>query len=314
MLRRTLAKRSFLVLDGGLATELEWRGFDLSDELWSARVLVDRAEAIARVHYDYFCAGADVAITATYQATPQGFARRGIHPWAVERLFHQAVRLADDARQACRRHLPKGEEKTLLVAAGIGPYGAFLADGSEYRGRYGLSQQQLMDFHRPRLELLVQAGPDCLAFETIPDRVEVEALLALLDEYPGQEAWLSFSTRDEARLADGTPIEVVTELIATHPSVVAVGVNCLPPQRVLPLLQRMRRVTDLPLVVYPNSGEEWDATRRCWCRPASEIDFGELAAAWYAAGARLIGGCCRTRPADVARMRRALEALVEKGG
>jgi len=314
MLRALLRTRPFLVLDGGLATELEWRGHDLRDELWSARVLVEQPEAIAQVHFDYYCAGADVAITATYQATPQGFARKGIHPWAVERLFHLAVRLADDARQACRRHLPKGEKRDLVVAASIGPYGAYLADGSEYRGGYGLSKQQLMDFHRPRMELLCRARPDCLALETIPDATEVAALLALLDEHPGMEAWLSFSTRDESSLADGTPIEAVTELAAAHPSVVAVGVNCLPPHRALPLLRRMHRVTDLPLVVYPNSGELWDAAQRCWCAPAREVDFGALAAEWYAAGARLIGGCCRTRPADVASIRRALRELVEKDG
>ncbi len=310
MLRQILQTRPFVMLDGGLATELERRGFDLSDELWSARLLLEAPEAVARVHYDYFLSGAEVAITATYQASVEGFARKGLPPLAIERLFHLAVRLAADARAAARPRLPKGRQGALLVAGSVGPYGACLADGSEYRGGYGLSCQALMAFHRPRVEYLLRAGVDCLAFETIPDRVEVEALCALLDEWPQAKAWMSFSTRDAAHLADGSPIEEVAALAAAHPGVVAIGFNCLPPDRVAPLLERLRPVTDLPLVAYPNSGEQWDAHARQWCCPPTPVDLAAQARQWYARGARLIGGCCRTRPADIAAMRRALETLV----
>lgn len=309
MLWQMLQRRPFVMLDGGLATELEHRGFDLSDELWSARLLLDAPEAIARVHYDYFLSGADLAITATYQASVEGFARKGLSGPAVERLFHLAVHLAADARAAARCRLPKGRQE-LLVVGSVGPYGACLADGSEYRGGYGLDRRALMRFHRPRMEYLLRAGVDCLALETIPDRVEMEALCALLDEWPQARAWVSFSTRDAAHLADGSPIEEVAALAAAHPGVVAVGVNCLPPRRATPLLERLRRVSDLPLVAYPNSGEQWDASARQWCRPTMPADLAAEARQWHARGARLIGGCCRTRPADIAAMRRALETLV----
>lgn len=303
-LRDALAQHSVLILDGGVATELEYRGIALDDELWSAAVLSQLPEAIARVHYDYYWAGADIAISATYQATHQGFARKGIHPWAQDRLFHLAVRLAQDAARVCKRRLPKGHTRAWLVAASVGPYGAFLANGAEYRGNYGLSRQELVEFHAPRMAVLAQTQAHCWAFETIPDRVEVGALLELLARWPQRDAWMSFSCRDTAHLADGTPIEEVAALAAQHEQITALGVNCLSPQWVTPLLTRIRTVTHKPLVAYPNSGEQWDAMQRRWEQPTCAVDWYTYVAEWLGLGVRLIGGCCRTRPADIATMRR----------
>jgi homocysteine S-methyltransferase len=186
-----------------------------------------------------------------------------------------------------------------LVAASIGSYGASLADGSEYRGNFGIGVDALAEWHRPRLRVLEQEGADLLAFETIPSLAEVEAIANLLDERDGLPAWISFQARDAEFLADGGPIESAAALAERCPRVVAVGVNCVRPSLVSPLLARLASATAKPLVAYPNRGDAWDAAARSWIPGSSEVDFGELARAWRDDGARLIGGCCRTTPADI---------------
>jgi homocysteine S-methyltransferase len=284
--------REGLVLDGGLATELEGLGADLRDELWSARVLLEQPDLIRRVHEAYVAAGADVAITASYQASYEGFARRGIDTAGTDRLLALSVRLARDA----------GSD---LVAGSIGPYGASLADGSEYVGRYGLSVRELADWHRPRLEALLSGEPDLLAIETIPSIEEAEALVALLSEHPETHAWIAFSCRDTERISDGTPFRVAAALAASSPQVIAVGVNCTPPGFVPGLLHSAERV-GRPLLTYPNLGSTWDAVTKTWRAEGPRPDFGAGAVRWHEAGAASIGGCCGTTPADIAAIRDAL--------
>jgi len=298
---------SVVVLDGGLATELERLGNDLSDRLWSARLLVEAPEEIVQAHLAYFRAGARVATTASYQATFEGFAERGIgHDEAVE-LLRRSVALAADARErylaeaaAAGRHpAPR------YVAASIGPYGAMLADGSEYRGEYGLTVAQLRDFHRARLTVLADAGPDLLACETIPSLHEGQALVDLLDEAPGPPAWLSFTFADGARTRHGEPAEAAFALADEADRVVAVGLNCTAPEFAAELIARARTVTAKPIVVYPNSGEAWDPEVRRWIGHAGHagptVD-APTARTWIAAGATLIGGCCRVGPDRIAEL------------
>jgi len=192
------------------------------------------------------------------------------------------------------------------VAASVGPYGAFRADGSEYTGAYDLGLDGLLDFHRERMRLLLEAGPDLLACETIPSAVEARALARLLAELPGALAWVSFSCRDAARLCDGTPFVDAVRTVAAVPQVAAVGVNCTAPSHVESLLRAAAAVTDKPLVAYPNSGETYDAAARAWRGTSDPLDWGERARAWRAAGARLVGGCCRTGPDHVRAVRAAL--------
>lgn len=292
-----LARYPVLVLDGALATELERRGCDLRDPLWSAKVLIEAPDLIRQVHRDYFEAGADCAITASYQASVEGFIRRGSsHAEALE-LIHRSVRLAMEARDAFWREPANriGRPRP-LVAASVGPYGAFLADGSEYRGDYGLSESELMDFHRPRMAALLEAGADLLACETIPCFSEARALVRLLAEFPNASAWFSFSARDEAHLWHG---ELLTECAAWldgQPQVVAIGVNCTAPRYLPALIEAARTVTGKLIVVYPNSGETYDPDRRLWSGISDAEIFASKARRWYASGARLIGGCCRTTP------------------
>jgi homocysteine S-methyltransferase len=288
-----------VVLDGGMSNQLESAGYDLSDELWSARLLAERPEAVTEAHLAYFRAGADVAITASYQATFEGFARRGVGHEDAARLLALSV---DLAREAARRAEDEGVERPLWVAASVGPYGAMLADGSEYRGRYGLSVDELERFHRPRVEVLAAAAPDVLALETVPDADEGAALMRAVRGL-GVPAWLSY-TVDGRRTRAGQLLEEAFELVADADEVIAVGVNCCAPEDVKDAVEIAARVTGKPVVVYPNSGEAWDAEARAW---TGRTRFGaEQVTAWRDAGARLIGGCCRVGPEGIASIARTL--------
>jgi homocysteine S-methyltransferase len=289
-----------MVLDGALATELERRGADLKDALWSAKCLIERPELIREVHVDYFRAGADVATTATYQATFEGFARRGIERQAAAQLMCRAVDIAVAARdEFWAVESNRAGRLRPLIAASVGPYGAMLADGSEYRGHYALDDDALADFHEPRLRVLADAGADLLACETIPCRREALVLARGLREFPEVCAWISFSCRDGGLTSEGEDIgECVAEL-RDYPQIAAVGVNCTAPQYITPLLRKMRAKTDKPLVVYPNSGECYDASIKQWRGAEGAWQIGAQARLWYAEGARLIGGCCRTGPLEI---------------
>lgn len=275
-----------MISDGGLATELENRGYDLDDGLWSARLLADDPDAIRSVHAAYFAAGARIATTASYQASIDGFTGRGRDRDEAVDLLRRSVRLAIEARDALPE--PAGH----WVAASVGPYGAALADGSEYRGRYGLSTARLAAWHRPRLEVLAGAGADVIALETVPDLDEAAALVGLVGE-TGVRAWLSY-TIDGVRTRAGQPLAEAFALAAA-PGIVAVGLNCCDPADVPGAIAIARSVTDRPVIVYPNSGERWEGR---WIGP---IGFTAAAARhWIDLGARIVGGCCRVGPSLIA--------------
>ncbi|MFI6445862.1 homocysteine S-methyltransferase [Kitasatospora sp. NPDC050543] len=293
-----------LVLDGGLSNQLAAAGHDLSDELWSARLLADEPEALTRAHLAYFEAGARVAITASYQASFAGFAHRGVGRAGAARLLGLSVELA---REAAARAAGPGP---LWVAASVGPYGAVLADGSEYRGRYGLSVAELEAFHRPRLEALVAAGPDVLALETVPDADEGRALLRAVRGL-GVPAWLSFSV-EGGRTRAGQPLEEAFGPAADVPEVLAVGVNCCTPADADLAVAVAARVTGKAVVVYPNSGERWDARARDWA--GGSTFRPERVRGWLADGARLVGGCCRVGPAEIAELAAEVAGARRSGG
>lgn len=280
-LEALLEEQGVVLLDGGLATELEARGHDLSDELWSARLLRDDPEAIRAVHRAYVEAGADCVITASYQAT-------------LERLPEESLRLSVRLAR---------EAKPRIVAASVGPYGAARADGSEYTGDYDLNEGGLGGWHAARLAVLDQSGADLLACETIPSFAEARALARLLGTTP---AWFSFTCRDGERLSDGTPIETCARHLDGIERVAAIGVNCTPPRFVESLVKRIRVVTGKPIVVYPNSGERWDAVQRGWTGTRDPGEFAEAAVRWRDAGATILGGCCRTGPAHIRALRARL--------
>ena len=298
-----VARRGAVLLDGGHATELERLGVDLSDPLWSARALLDAPDSILRVHRDYLEAGADVIASATYQATVSGLEARGLPRGRAEAVLRSGVDLARRARDAHAETGDGGDGRPRpLVAASIGSYGAFLANGAEYRGGYGLSVEALAAWHRPRVRLLEGSGADVLAFETVPSATEAEAIVRVLGETDGPPAWISFSARSASAISEGTPLEEAIAIAEAAPRVLAVGFNCVSPELVLPLLARARPRTGKRLVVYPNRGDTWDPVSRGWIVRGVPVDFEALAPVWRDAGATLIGGCCRTTPADVRAM------------
>ena len=287
-----------VITDGGLATELEDQGYDLSDDLWSARLLADAPEAIRAAHLAYFRAGAMIATTASYQASFEGFAARGLGPAETARLLRRSVSLA---RQARDELADDGRQR--WVAASVGPYGAALAGGEEYIGRYGRTVRQLRDWHRPRAEVLAGAGADLLAVETIPDIDEAEALVALVSDL-GVPAWLSYTICGDQTRA-GQPLRDAFAVAAGVSQVVAVGVNCCDPADVAAAVSLAAGVTGKPVIAYPNSGETWDGRRRVWLgRPRPSLP--DLAPRWVANGARIVGGCCRVTPSVIAGISRAV--------
>lgn len=299
---RALLDHPLLIVDGALATELEARGCDLNDSLWSARVLAERPELIREVHLDYFRAGADIATTASYQATFEGYMARGMSEDEALSLITRSVTLATEARDAFWNEADHTGRPKPLVAASVGPYGAYLADGSEYRGHYDIDEAGLLDFHRARLGVLAAAGADVLACETLPSLVEAKALVTVLREFPDMSAWITFTAHDGEHISEGTPIAECARWLDDQPQVAALGVNCTALEHIPSLLEQMAAATSKPLIVYPNSGETYDADSKTWqggCSVAHGAGFGEQAAQWYARGARLIGGCCRTTPEDI---------------
>ncbi|MBV5124096.1 homocysteine S-methyltransferase [Bacillus halotolerans] len=289
-----------IVLDGAMATELERKGCDLNDSLWSAKILMEQPDLIKQVHTDYFAAGADCAITASYQSTFEGFAARGLSEAEARRIIQMSVRIAAEARdefwaqKGNRLNRPKP-----IVAASVGPYGAYLADGSEYRGNYGISEDELAEFHRPRMKALIDAGADVLACETIPCLTEAKAIVHLLKEFPETYAWFSFNAKDGLRISDGTSLAECASWLDQHSQAAAVGINCTPLQHIPSLIAELKKNTSKPIIVYPNSGEQYDPDTKTWSGAACGEPYGQSARIWYENGAKLIGGCCRTKPEDI---------------
>jgi homocysteine S-methyltransferase len=285
-----------VVLDGGLATELEAQGNDLSGHLWSAKVVADHPEAVVDAHVAYYRAGAQVATTASYQASVHGYVHEGLSTREAVGLLEASVTLADSARARVV------SERPLFVAASIGPYGAVVADGSEYTGDYDIGVRELREFHRPRLEVLAAAGADVLAIETIPCLAEVEAVLAELERLDGMPAWLSLTCAD-GRTRRGEDSAEGFTMAGGVDSVVAVGVNCTAPDDIDALLP-VAATSGRPVIAYPNSGEGWDAQRRAW---TGRTAFQPVQVRrWVSAGAAAVGGCCRVGPDDIAAIAREL--------
>lgn len=301
-----LVEKQVVVLDGALATRLESLGLDLSSALWSAKALQETPELIRHVHLEYFRSGADVAITSSYQATALGLETHlGMDVEQSKTLIRKSVELAQQARDTVleeeRQLNSSSKPRKLLIAGSVGPYGAYLADGSEYRGDYQLSKHEMKAFHRARIQALLEAGVEILACETIPSFAEVKALVELLEtEFPTAAAWFAFTTRDSGHLSDGTPLTDVIDVTNSCDQIVAVGVNCIPEASVSAVLDHMGPFTNRPLIVYPNSGEQWDAQARAWTgKRAQGQEHEHVIKEWYDKGAKLIGGCCRTGPKDI---------------
>lgn len=310
------------VVDGGLATELERHGADLNDPLWSANCLLTSPELIRQVHLDYLEAGADIIISASYQATIQGFRAKGLSQKESEALLRKSVDIAFEARdmyyERCRKVSPEGTDhsrilkrRPILVAASVGSYGAYLADGSEYSGNYGdtVTVDFLKDFHRRRVQVLVESGADLIAFETIPNKMEAQAYAELLDEENiNTPAWFSFNSKDGKNVVSGDSMPECASIAEASKKVISVGINCTPPRFILGLIFSIKKVASKPIVIYPNSGETYDPSIKDWVQNTgvSDEDFVSYVTNWREAGASLFGGCCRTTPKTIRGIYEAL--------
>ena len=300
-----LEQKKHMIIDGALASELQRRGCDLNDSLWSAKVLIEQPELIQQVHYDYFKASADCAITASYQATPMGFAQKGIELEESIKLIKTSVKLAQQAKMQYLNDIK--EDKALLIAGSVGPYGAYLANGSEYTGDYQLSESEFIAFHKDRVTALIDAGVDILACETMPSFLEIKALVKLIQQFPMVNCWFSLTLKDQQHISDGTPLTEVIEYLNSIEQIVSVGINCIALEKVTPALEVLSKLTSKPLIVYPNSGEQYDPTTKQWhknhhhnCTFANQLDT------WIKLGAKLIGGCCQTTPEDIVEIHQLL--------
>jgi homocysteine S-methyltransferase len=288
------------VLDGGLASELEYQGARIDTPLWSAQVLEDEPEKVAAVHRAYIEAGAQCIATCSYQVSRMGYVEVGLTAEQADEALLRSVEIA-------RRVVAEFPDRRVLVAGSLGPYGAALHNGGEYTGEYECSHEDLVRFHRERIEIFANAAesqrPDLLAFETFPSLEEVRAVGEALAEWHQPRAqmpvWFSFSCRDQKHVSHGERVADCAALAASFPQTVAIGVNCVPPRWIPSLIQELRAASDKPAIVYPNSGEGWDSANRCWTGVSDPAEYGTQAEAWFRAGAQIVGGCCRTRPVHI---------------
>ncbi len=303
-----LSKFSMMVLDGGQATEYEGLGFDLNHHLWSAKLLIENPEAIAEVSRRYLEAGADCVVTPTYQASFPGFRKLGYSDQEITGVFQESVQLSCEVREQFWEEHKSSDRPKPLVAGSIGSYGAYLADGSEYSGDYSITDEELSEFHQSRLNAMLNTGDentkiDILAFETIPSFSEAVLLGRLLRNFPEMYAWISFSIRNENQICDGYSLKLAAEYFSEHKQIAAIGVNCTHPDNITSVIEYIKKVTAKPIIVYPNSGEHYSAHNKSWSGKTGELeDFGMLAKRWYASGAKIIGGCCRTTPDNIGKI------------
>jgi homocysteine S-methyltransferase len=293
------------VLDGGLATELERAGCDLASPLWSGEILRTRPEKVLAVHRGYLEAGADCLLTASYQVSAMGFREIGLTAPAAEQAarsaIQQSIALAEQARREyAQTELAAGRiSRPIWIAGSLGAYGAALHNGAEFHGRYSIGHAELVDFHTDRIDAMLETAADFLAFETIPSLAEAEAILDALVVYPKVAAYVSFTCQDDDHTGHGEPIQDCARLLDPEPQIIAIGINCTAPRYILPLIRKIRAVTDKRIAVYPNSGETWVSETRSWAGTSDPHAFGDMAQQWRGAGADWIGGCCRTGPEHI---------------
>jgi homocysteine S-methyltransferase len=298
-IKEILKKQKIVIIDGATGTELERKGYDINDSLWSAKFLMENPKAISEVHKDYLEAGSDCITTLSYQATFEGFKERGLNEVQAKELLQSSIKLAIEARDEFWASNESNNRIKPLVAASVGPYGAYLADGSEFRGNYGLSEEELVNFHRKRMQALIEAKPDLLACETVPCLIEAKAYVKLLEEFPSTQAWITFSAKDGEHINSGESIKECAKFLDDKEQIVAIGINCTAPQYVESLISEIKEVSSKPIIVYPNGGAAYDGATKTWSTQANTKDYGKMAFLWYEKGASIIGGCCQTTPNDI---------------
>ena len=303
-----LQKQKVFILDGALGTQIQKNGHDVNDSLWSAKFLNEDTSVIKEVHKQYLEAGADCIITSSYQASLEGFLEKGFSKEKAIELIKLSINIAKEARDEFWETFEDKQTRIKpLVAASIGPYGAYLADGSEYSGDYKISDEELKDFHKKRLEIIVETNPDILACETIPLLKEAKIISDLLKQYPHITSWITFSAKNENYTNAGDDIKECMTYLNTQEHISAVGINCTAPQYIPMLIENIKSVCSKPIVIYPNGGSRYNPITKLWERgELCAQDFAKLAHLWYTKGATVIGGCCETTPNEIEYIRKTL--------
>ncbi|MDD6423554.1 MAG: homocysteine S-methyltransferase [Intestinibaculum porci] len=300
----------YFVIDGAMSSALEELHCpSLNNKLWTASVLAKHPELIKQVHYNYFEAGADCGITASYQASIPGLLEAG---YSLEEAEHFITLSVDLFKQAREEWWQKADHTRTypLCLGSVGPYGAYLADGSEYRGHYKISDQELYNFHKRRIELLHEAGADIILFETDPSLREA-LVEAQIGEELGLDYWISFSCRDSHHTNEGQTMAECVQALSAYSHLKAIGINCTDPRHILGLIEDLVRVTDLPVFVYPNSGEVYDPVTKTWSGKGDQVSFGDYAYTWYKAGAKGVGGCCTTTEKHIKQVAAARDRFLQ---
>lgn len=297
MIKELLKTQKIIVLDGASGTELERKGYDINDSLWSAKFLMQDHKAISDIHEDYLNAGADCITTLSYQASYEGFMNLGLSEKEAAALIKTSVSLAKKARDDF--YIRNKASKKALVAASVGPYGAYLANGSEFTGLYDLDEQELVCFHKKRMKTLLDEKPDILACETVPCLKEAKAYVTLLKEFPKACAWISFSAKDYTHISSGESIKQCAQFLDDKEQIQAIGINCTDPKYIESLIKEIKEVTNKAIIVYPNGGASYDSHSKTWSKEVKDNDYEQRAKLWYDKGASIIGGCCQTTPNDI---------------
>lgn len=311
-LTKILTKSQLLITDGAAGTHLESMGCDLNDELWTAKVLKDSPELIKQLHRDYFQAGADFGVTVSYQATIEGYMKKGLTKAEAVDLIKASATLLLEARDEWWKDEGKAANRLFpITAASIGPYGAFLADGSEYRGDYELSKDELHLFHQERIKLLWNQGVDLIAAETIPRLDEAMVIAEIVQELDAK-CWITFSAKNESQICNGQDISECIRALEPFDCVVAVGINCTAPKFIGGLIEKINTETTKPIIVYGNLGNYYDPNSKTWCEhdrneAKSYLDYALL---WKNLGAKIIGGCCGTTPTEIKQIFSGIEKQI----
>ena len=308
IIEQTLQKQKAFIIDGALGTQIQRNGHDVNDSLWSAKYLDENPEVIKEVHRQYLEAGADCIITSSYQASIDGFLQKGFSKQRALELIELSIDIAKEVRDEFWDKLEDKNGRTKpLVAASIGPYGAYLADGSEYTGDYKIGDEELRAFHRERLEIIASRKPDIFACETIPSFKEAVIICDLLKELNVSASWITFSAKDGEFTNAGDDIQGCISILEKQKHISALGINCTAPQHIPSLVQNIKEMTSKPIVVYPNGGSKYNAITKVWEKgEISSQEYAKMAHLWYSSGAALVGGCCETGPAEISSIRKIL--------
>lgn len=308
LFEQILEKQKAIIIDGALGTQIQKNGYDVNDSLWSAKYLDENPEVIKEVHIQYLEIGADIIITSSYQASIEGFIKKGFSKEKAYELIRLSINIAKDSRDEFWNSLDNKQNRIKpLVAASIGPYGAYLADGSEYTGKYGISSKELKEFHKNRLEIILSCKPDLLAIETMPLLDEVKIIVELLKGFEEIPSWITFSAKNENITNANDDIKECMKYLENQKHISAVGINCTAPQYIPVLIKNISSVCSKPIVVYPNGGSVYNPITKFWEKgEISPKEYAKLAHLWYQSGARLIGGCCLTSPDEIKEIRNIL--------